>query len=117
MHEEENTKMTKYESHDNRRHKRSKLTCPVTIFSTVEDAAATVASGDLSDGGVFMAVPVSLAPDVDSEVDLTFSLPREPNRVDCFSARATVVRQDALPNKALSGVALRFKKPISLKLS
>ena len=109
--------MTGYESQDNRRHTRCKLACPVTIYSASDDVPATSASGDLSDGGVFMAVPVSQAPDVDSEIDLTFSLPRESNRVDCFSVSATVVRRHAMPNEALSGVAMRFKNPISLKLS
>ena len=108
--------MTRYESQDNRRHARSKLACPVTIYSAADDVPATTASGDLSDGGVFMAVPVSLAPGVDSEVDLTFTVPRESCMVDCFSVTATVVRQVVMPGGALSGVALEFKKPISLRL-
>lgn len=108
--------MARYESHDNRRHPRCKLACPVTIYSSSDDVPATIASGDLSDGGVFMAVPVSRTPDIDSEVDLTFSVPRESSQVDCFSVTATVVRRDVMPGAALSGVAMQFKTPISLKL-
>jgi hypothetical protein len=109
--------MTRYESHNNRKHARSKLACPVTIYSNADDVPATVASGDLSDGGVFMAVPESMAPDVDSEVDLTFSVPRALSKIDCFSVTATVVRQSVMSDAGLSGVAMQFKKPISLKLS
>ena len=109
--------MTRYESQDNRRHKRHKLACPVTLYSAADDIPATTAAGDLSDGGVFMSVPVSQAPDVDSKVDLTFCVPRKSSRVECFSVTATVVRQEVMPNDALSGVALQFKRPISLKLS
>ena len=109
--------MSRYESQDNRRHKRHRLACPVTLYSGAGDDPATTATGDLSDGGVFMAIPVSQAPDVDSKVDLTFCVPRKSSRVDCFSATATVVRQDVMANEALSGVALQFKRPISLKLS
>ena len=108
--------MTKYESQENRRHARSKLACPVTIYSSTGDVPATIASGDLSDGGVFIPTPVSQAPGVGSEVDLTFTVPRESSTVDCFSVTATVVRQDALPDKAMSGVAMRFKKTTSLQL-
>ena len=108
--------MTRYESQDNRRHKRYRLACPVTLYSATSDVPPTIASGDLSDGGVYMSVPVSQVPDVDSKVDLTFCLPREPSGVDCFSVAATVVRQDVIADEALSGVALQFKRPISLKL-
>ena len=109
--------MTRYNSQDNRRHKRHRLAYPVTLYSAADDVPATTAAGDLSDGGVFMAVPVSQAPDVDSKVDLTFCVPRKSTRVDCFSVAATVMRQDVMPNAALSGVALQFKRPISLELS
>lgn len=109
--------MSRYETHDNRRHKRHTLACPVTLYSAAGDVPPTIVSGDLSDGGVYMSVPVSQAPDIDSKVDLTFCVPREPSGVDCFSVAATVVRQDAMPNEALSGVAFQFKSPISLNLS
>ena len=109
--------MTRYESQDNRRHKRYRLACPVTLYLAAGDIPPTIASGDLSDGGVYMSVPVSQAPDIDSKVDLTFCVPRESSGVDCFSVTATVVRQDVMPDEALSGVALQFKRPISLKLS
>ena len=102
---------------DNRRYKRRKLACPVTLYAEAGDVPVTAAADNLSDGGVFMAVPVSRAPDVDSKVELTFCVPRKSTRVDCFSAGATVVRQDVMPNAALSGVALQFKRPISLELS
>jgi len=109
--------MARYKSQDNRRHKRYTLACPVTLYSASDDVPATTAAGDVSDGGVFMAVPVSQAPDVDSKVDLTFCVPRKSSQVDCFSVRATVVRQDVMPDEAVSGLALQFKRPISLKLS
>jgi len=109
--------MTRHESQDNRRHKRYSLACPVTLYSGDGEVPPTIASGDLSDGGVYMSVPVSRAPEVDRKVDLTFCVPRESSRVDCFSVTATVVRQDVMPGEALSGVALQFKRPISLKLS
>jgi len=108
--------MTRYESHDNRRHKRYRLACPVTLYSVSGGVPPTIASGDLSDGGVYMSIPVSQAPDIDSKVDLTFCIPRESRGVDCFSVAATVVRQDVTSDEALSGVALQFKRPISLKL-
>jgi len=109
--------MTRYESQDNRRHKRHRLACPVTLHSASDDVPATTAAGDVSDGGVFMTVPVSQAPDVDSKVDLTFCVPRKSSGVECFSVTATVVRQDVMPGDAVSGVALQFKKPIALRLS
>ncbi|MDP6542831.1 MAG: PilZ domain-containing protein [Phycisphaerae bacterium] len=109
--------MTTYESQDNRKYKRHSLACPVTVYSASDDVPTTTATGDVSDGGVFMAVPVSRAPDIDSKVDLTFCVPRKSSGVDCFSVTATVVRQDVTPNEAVSGLALQFKKPISLKLS
>jgi hypothetical protein len=92
------------------------LACPVTIHSGDDGDASTVAAGDLSDGGMFAAVPVSQAPAVDSKVDVTFCIPRESDRIDCFSSVATVVRLGAMRNKALAGVALQFKKPVPLLL-
>ena len=108
--------MTGYSSHDNRRHKRHKLAYPVTLYQAADDVPATTAAGDLSDGGIFMTLPNSQAPDVDSSVDLTFSVPRTSSRVECFSVAATVVRRAAMPNEALSGVAMQFKRPVALRL-
>lgn len=108
--------MNKYESQDSRRHKRHALACPVTLYTVSDDVPATTAFGDVSDGGVFMAVPVSHAPDVDSKVELTFCVPRKSSRVDCFSVAATVVRSDATPDCGVSKIAMQFKTPISLKL-
>lgn len=108
--------MTKYSSHDNRRYKRHKLAYPVTLYQSADDVPATTAAGDLSDGGIFMSVPVSHAPDVNSKVDLTFSIPRKSSRVDCFSVTAKVVRRDAVGDEALSGVAMQFAGPVALEL-
>lgn len=102
--------MAMYETQDNRRHRRCKVSCPVTIYSSSDDMPTTTASGDLSDGGVFMTVSPSQAPAVDASVDLTFCVPRESSRIDCFSVAATVVRRDA------AGVAMKFDNPIGLSL-
>jgi len=108
--------MSNYESHDNRRHPRKKLACPVTVYSDSQCVAATTVCSDVSDGGVFAAMPARHAPLADSRVDLTFSVPRRSGRIDCFTIGARVVRTDEQPAGSMSGVGLKFDKPLSLSL-
>ena len=109
--------MSEYESHENRRHKRNKLSCPVTIFSETGEFPTTTASADVSDGGIYMSIPVSKAPGLASEVEITFSVPRDAFGIDCFSVAASVVRRESQANRAMSGVAMKFKSPLPLQLS
>ncbi|MDP7288703.1 MAG: PilZ domain-containing protein [Phycisphaerae bacterium] len=108
--------MTSYESYDNRRHSRKKLACPVTFFSASECLGATRVSGDVSDGGMFVAVPAGRAPHVDSEVRVAFSIPRRSGRISCFSSAATVMRTAEPGGRAIVGVGLKFDRSLSLAL-
>jgi hypothetical protein len=108
--------MSNYKSHDNRRHLRKKLACPVTVYTDSQCLAATTVCSDVSDGGVFAAMPARNAPLADSRVDLTFSVPRLSGRIDCFSVGARVVRSEQQQAGSISGVGLKFDKPLPLSL-
>ena len=103
---------------DRRRFGRHALVCPVTLYGPGEAAPVTTDEGNVSDGGVYVSVPASLAPAVGARVDVTFCVPRPAQELEVFAASARVVRRGAeSENENVSGVAMQFKQPLDLALA
>jgi hypothetical protein len=103
---------------DRRRSGRHALVCPVTLYGPGEAAPVTTDGGDVSDGGVYVSVPASMAPAVGARVDVTFCVPRPARGLEVFAASARVVRRGAAgENENVSGVAMEFKRPLGLALA
>ena len=103
---------------ERRRHKRYPLPCPARISTGTGSQEAQGRTVNVSDGGVFVAVPLSWPlPACDEAVDVVFSLPRStPNTYMLEEVRSTarVLRHQPLKNDRLAGLALQFAKPLDL---
>lgn len=106
---------------ERRRYTRHALTCPVTLYDDRDEMPLMIAMGNLSDGGMYLAVPAQAAPKGHTRkwpanVDLTFCVPRSPEKLDVFSIRACVTRCETTRDDSVCGIGMRFKKPIDLSL-
>ena len=102
-----------------RQHNRVKVESPVTFFTRSGEVAAKGKSVDLSDGGIFVSVPVEEAGKIRGTVNLTFSIPRSTENtymLEDFACQADVLRQQPLVDKNLAGVAIAFTNPMDLGL-
>lgn len=102
-----------------RQHNRVKVECPVTFFTRSGEAAAKGKSVDLSNGGIFVSVPVEEAGDIRGTVNLTFSVPRSTENtymLEDFACQADILRSQALVDENSTGVAVAFTKPLDLDL-
>jgi hypothetical protein len=95
-----------------RKSPRRALVCPVTLYSGSGETATTIDRGDLSDGGVYLAMSADTAPNVGSRVEMTFCLPRADRELEVVAAGAKVIRRDRAKGRRAWGVAMRFTRPI-----
>ena len=106
---------------DKRAHKRVDLTCPVSIAGADGDDWLQSRSRNISDGGVYLTVPVAELPEGSLPETLTvrISLPRSTNNSFMFEpleAPAAIVRTEPLTDGQYIGVAMRFAEPMKMDL-
>ena len=105
---------------ERRAYKRFAMPCPSQVANP--DAAESVKGKALnvSDGGMFLAMPVRDLPPQDTTVRVRFSVPRStPNTymLEDFACKAQVVRHEALTDDSLAGVALKSSLSVVTRLT
>jgi len=74
---------------------------------------------NISNGGALLSIPVSLVPQISTDINVTFFVPRStPNTymLEEFASSACVTRREPLANESATGVAIRFSRPLELGL-
>ena len=104
--------MAKRTKKECRKSPRRALVCPVTLYSGPGETVTTLDRGNLSDGGVYLAMSADTAPKVGTCVEMTFCLPRGDRELEVVAADAKVIRRDRPKGRCVSGVAMRFTQPI-----
>lgn len=95
-----------------RKSPRQALVCPVTLYSDYGETATTIDQGNLSDGGLYLAMSAGTAPKVGARVEVTFCLPRAERELEVVAAGAKVIRRDRAAGRRVGGVAMRFTRPV-----
>ena len=104
---------------ERRRHKRTDLSCRVTVSCGKRDRQATGKTMNVSDGGAVLSLPVKSLPELKEMVHVRLSLPRStPNThmIEEFDTQATVLRHELLHDDRYAGMAIRFTKGVDLGL-
>ena len=104
---------------ERRRYKRFDLPCPIDVCDGEGNVLTSTRAANVSDGGVFLPVPVQAAPPLGSKLQINFRVPRStPNTymLEEFSSSARVARHQPLVDNSAAGVALQFARPIRLQL-
>lgn len=109
----EGNTMAKRTKKDCRKSPRRALTCPVTLYSDCGEMVTTIDRGNLSDGGMYLAMSADTAPKVGSRVEMTFCLPRADQAVEIVAADAKVIRRDRARGRRPLGVAMQFTRPVA----
>lgn len=104
--------MAKRTKKECRKSPRRALVCPVTLYSDSGETATTIDRGNLSDGGVYLAMSAAAAPKVGTRVEVTFCLPRAERELEVVAAGAKVIRRDRAAGRRVWGVAMRFTRPV-----
>ena len=76
-------------------------------------------SENLSDGGVFLTIPINALPNFGAELNVCFSVPRSTPNTYMFeevSCKAKVVRHQPLVDRDLAGMGLQFTSNQNLML-
>ena len=105
---------------ERRRHRRVELPCPVTILSHGGQAVHKTHAQNISDGGLFVTVPLTALPQFGGEFDVELSIPRTtPNThmLEQVTFRVKVVRQQPMTDYQIAGMALKFAAPSDLMLT
>lgn len=101
---------------EHRQHARHKLACPVTLFSPHQEFPVTSAIANVSDGGLYVRVPVSAAREMGPKVAISFCVPRHGGLPEVFAARAEILRRESDDRGDDCGLALRFRQTLDLNL-
>ena len=104
---------------ERRRHRRLRMSFPVSFFDRSGTVIVKGDSIDLSDSGIFVSVPVESMEKLDNKVNLTFSVSRSDNggfMLEDFACQADVVRQQPLTDPTFAGVAMSFERVLDLAL-
>ncbi len=104
---------------ERRKHRRAKLPCPLILRDRDGNVLAKTRAENISDGGVFLTMPIDSLPRFGNELNLSFSVPRStPNTymLEEFKCRGKVVRQQPLTDTDRAGMGLQFNKPLPLML-
>ena len=106
-------------SKERRRHKRFVVRCPITLSTQDGEVLCRTRTGNISDGGTYLALPPEVLPSVGTWLSLRLSVPRDtPNTymLEEFRSPARVVRHQPLKERGLTGLALQFAKPLDMIL-
>jgi hypothetical protein len=104
---------------ERRVHKRLGLSCPIMLSGEHEAQPLKSKTINVSNGGVFLAVPVHQVPSHGASVSLRLLVPRStPNTymLEEFQSQAKVLRHEMLKDNTQVGVALVFDRKIDLGL-
>ncbi len=104
---------------ERRKHRRAELRCPVTLRDTEGNALAKARAENVSDGGVFLSIPINSLPHFGIELDVSFSVPRTtPNTymLEEFNCKARIVRHQPMVNCDQAGMGLQFVEAQELML-
>lgn len=104
---------------DRRTYKRIDMSCPVVVFDMAGKKIAKSQTVNLSDGGMLLSVPAESLPAVETDVNITLSVPRTTANtymLEDFAGQARVTRHEPLADKAATGFALKFYKPMAMML-
>jgi len=104
---------------ERRQFPRFDLACPLTICEPDGREVATTKTLNVSDGGLFAAVPVKTLPAHGTRVALTLRIPRStPNTfmLEELEAAGQIIRQQPMKDHSMAGIALRFARPLTLQL-
>ncbi len=104
---------------ERRQHKRHELRCPVVVRGDDGEPLAETATVNISDGGVFVTVPIDSVPARGCPVRLDLRIPRQTTNtymLEDVTRRATVVRHTALKDDGHAGVAVEFERDEPLQI-
>ncbi len=105
---------------ERRRHKRHDISCPVTIHNPGGEMLFQAKTTNISDGGIFIAVPINSLQKLGRKINVSLRLPRStPNTFmfEDFACHASVVRHEPLTDHEQAGIAMAFAKPLDLQIS
>jgi len=103
---------------DRRKHKRYPLECPVTLLAGNGEVLGQSRTANVSDGGLFVAVPAGRLPPAGVPLSLRLAVPRTtPNTrmLEHVSVEGTVVRYQRLADDRM-GMGLEFAKALELMI-
>ncbi len=102
---------------ERRKYKRQPLSCPVKVHDDKGQVLTTCRTLNISNGGMFVPLPMKGLPSIHSRIKLKFSVPRETANAmiyEEFSCQASVVRQEPLKDDRYVGIALAFSRTVQL---
>jgi hypothetical protein len=106
-------------SKERRRHKRFVVRCPITLSTQDGEVLCRTRTGNISDGGTYLALPPEVLPSVGTWLSLRLSVPRDtPNTymLEEFAGPALIVRHQPADGNQQIGVGLKFIRPMDLML-
>lgn len=101
---------------ERRQCKRYALSCPVRLAANGQPLATSRAT-NVSDGGLYVVVPIAHLPRGQAKLAVTLSLPRSTPNTFMFEdvqAEAEIIRQQPMKDDSMAGMALRFTQPLDL---
>jgi hypothetical protein len=104
---------------ERREHERHDLACPIRFYDRGGVEITQAKTTNVSDGGVFVPVPIRFLAEIGKQVNVAFSLPRStPNTymLEDFASEAKVIRQTAMQDVDHAGIALEFAEPLELEI-
>jgi len=103
---------------ERRKHRRFDLSCPVKIEGA-GNAIHQARALNVSDGGVFVTVPIDALPALGRELNLHLAVPRTTANtymLEDFNPGAKVIRHQPMTDSRQAGLAMQFTKPLELML-
>mgnify|MGYP002725906325 CR=1 FL=1 len=103
---------------ERREHQRHDLACPIRFYDRGGVEITQAKTTNVSDGGVFVPVPIRFLAEIGKQVNVAFSLPRStPNTymLEDFAREALGIRQTPMPDVDHAGIALDFATPPELE--
>ncbi len=104
---------------ERRTHQRAAVPCVITLEDSEGNVLHRTKAHNLSDGGVFLAMPIDVLPHFGAELNLSFSVPRTTSNtymLEQFNCKARIVRHQPLVDCDTAGMGLQFTKPQDLML-
>jgi len=106
-------------AYERRRHKRLRLPCPITLYDSKGEALCASKTIDVSDGGVFLQVPLKELPGCGAKVSVALAVPRTTENtymLEEVDADAVVVRHQPMKDETVAGIGVEFQPPRDLML-
>ena len=104
-------------SDERRQHRRVRLPCPTIVTDQAEQLLAAGRSLNVSDGGVYLVVPIKALPPCQTPVQVKLTLPRPAGTRGAardITTAGRIVRHQALQDDRSVGMAIEFDQPLPL---